>query len=78
MEGLHHGESSWEVKLIDQGVSVGDVRGREYYWQHELDTFKLNRLNEREVALFCSTLFHISLVTLFLDTHFLFYKQPSC
>ena len=34
------------------GVSVDDVRRRESYWQHELDTFQPNGLNEREVPLF--------------------------
>ena len=51
-EGLHQEESDWEVRLIDQGVNVNDVRWRESYWQHELDTFQPNGLNEREVALF--------------------------
>ena len=51
-EGLHQGESDWEVRLIDQGFSVDDVRRRESYWQHELDTFQPNGLNEREVPLF--------------------------
>ena len=32
--------------------SVDDVRRRESFWQHELDTFQPNGLNEREVALF--------------------------
>ena len=27
-EGLHQGESDWEVRLIDQRVSVDDVRQR--------------------------------------------------
>ena len=52
VEGLHQGESDWEVKLTDQGVSVDDVRRRESYWQHELETFQLNGLNERELTLF--------------------------
>ena len=51
-EGLYQGEGDWEVRLIDQGVSVDDVRWRESYWQHELDTFQPNGLNEPEVALF--------------------------
>ena len=51
-EGLHQGESDSEVKLTDQGVSVDDVRRRESYWQHELETFQANGLNEREVTLF--------------------------
>ena len=49
-EGLHQGESNWEVRLIDQGVSVDDVRRREFYWQHELDTYQPNGLNEREAT----------------------------
>ena len=51
-ESLHQGESDSEIRLIDQGVSVDDVIQRESYWQHELDTFRPNGLNEREVALF--------------------------
>ena len=50
--GFHQRESDREVRLIDQGVSVDDVRWRKSYWQHELDTFQPNGLNEREVALF--------------------------
>ena len=52
MEGHHQGESDWEVRLIDQGVNADDVSRRESSWQHELDTFQPNGLNEREVALF--------------------------
>ena len=44
VEGLHRGESDWEVRIIYHGVSVDDVRRRESYWQHKLD---LNELNER-------------------------------
>ena len=64
-EGLHQGESDWEVRLIDQGVSVDDVRQRESYWQHKLDTFQSNGLNEREVGLFNSIIVIISLFMLF-------------
>ena len=52
VEVLHRGESDWEIRLIDQGISVGDVRRRESYWQPELDIFQPNGLNELEVALF--------------------------
>ena len=31
-EGLHQGENDWEIRLIDQGVSVDDVGRRESYW----------------------------------------------
>ena len=40
-----------EVRLIDQSDSTEDVR-QESFWQHELDNFQPNGLNEREVALF--------------------------
>ena len=35
-EGLHRGESDWEVRLIDQGVNADNLRWRECYWQHGL------------------------------------------
>ena len=39
-EGFYQGESDWEVILIDQAVSVDDLRRREFYRQHELDTLQ--------------------------------------
>ena len=48
----HHGMSDWEITLIDQTESVGDLRRRESFWQYELDTFQPNGLNECDVALF--------------------------
>ena len=51
-EGLHQGDGDWEVRLVDQGVSVDDVRRRESYWQYELDTFQQNGLNKHEVTHF--------------------------
>ena len=51
-EGFHQGESDWAVRLIDQGVTIDDLRWRESYWQNELDTFLPNVSNKREVALF--------------------------
>ena len=41
----------WEVRLIDQTDDVEDLRKTESFWQHEMDTFQPNGLNEREVAL---------------------------
>ena len=52
VEVNHNGEDDWEVRLIDQTDNVEDLRKRESFWQHELDTFQPNGLNEREVALF--------------------------
>ena len=47
-----HGMSDWEITLIDQTESVDDLRRRESFWKHELDTFQPNGLNEHNVALF--------------------------
>ena len=38
----HNGEVDWEVWLIDQTDNVEDFSKREYFWQHELDTFQPN------------------------------------
>ena len=47
----HIGEADWEVRLIDESGSTEELRKRESFWQHEIDTFQPNGLNEREVAL---------------------------
>ena len=49
-EADHNGEEDWEVSLIDQ--TDEDIRKRDSFWQHELETFQPNGLNERKVALF--------------------------
>ena len=48
----HHGNSDWEIILIDQGGDLNQVRRKESYWQNKLDTFMPNGLNERTVSLF--------------------------
>ena len=48
----HNGEDDWEVRLIDQTDDLEELRKREYFRQHELDTFQPNGLNVVEVALF--------------------------
>ena len=48
----YNGEDDWEVRLIDQTNNVENLGKRESFWQHELDIFQPNGLNEREVALF--------------------------
>ena len=40
------------MRLINQTYNVKELRKRESFWQHELDTFQPNRVNEHEVALF--------------------------
>lgn len=64
-EGVHHKERDWEVMLIDQAESVGDLKRRESCWQHKLDTFQSNGLNERQVTFFNLTQFHMFLFKLF-------------
>ena len=51
-DGIHSGEGDWKVILIDQSDSTKDLRNRVSFWQHELDIFWPNGLNEHEVALF--------------------------
>ena len=48
----HNDEDICEARLIGQTNNVEEPRKREPFWQHELDTFQQNGLNEREVALF--------------------------
>ena len=48
----HNCGEDWEVSLIDPTDNVQDLRKRESFWKHELETFELNGLNEGEVALF--------------------------
>ena len=40
------------MRLIDQTDNIEDLRKRESFSQHELEIFKSNGLNGREVALF--------------------------
>ena len=40
------------ILLIDQSNNIEELRKKESFWQHELDTFQPNGLNEREEALF--------------------------
>ena len=49
-DDIYGGEGDWEVRLIDQSDSPEDLKKKESFWQHELDTFQPNGLNEREVA----------------------------
>ena len=51
-DGNHSVEGNWQVRLTDQSDSTEDLRKRESFWQHELEIFQPNGLNEREVALF--------------------------
>ena len=45
----HTGISDWSLKLIDQADDERSLRIKESFWQHKLNTFVPNGLNEREV-----------------------------
>ena len=47
----HKGKEDWNFTLIDHGVDYASVRRKEAYWQHELNSFAPNGLNERNVNL---------------------------
>ena len=47
----HNGISDWSLKLIDQAGDEPTLRKKESFWQHKLNTFAPNGLNEREVPL---------------------------
>ena len=48
----HHDMSDWEITLIDQKDSVGNLRRGDSFWQYELYTFQPNGLNQHDVKLF--------------------------
>ena len=71
--------NDWEITLIDQAESVDDIRGRESFRQYELNTFQVNGLNERDVALFwCVWLLYLCIVFIFSGlTHYIYFSTLS-
>ena len=47
----HYGEKDWVITLTDSAENVEELRKKESFWQHELNTFQPLGLNEREVPL---------------------------
>ena len=47
----HNGMEDWKITIIDRAENVLELRRRESYWQHRLDTFIPNGLNERFVGI---------------------------
>ena len=45
----HNDMEDWSFQLIDQSDSLERLRERESFWQHKLNCFIPNGLNEREV-----------------------------
>ena len=39
----------WKIAIIDRAENVSELRRRESHWQHSLDKFIPNGLNERFV-----------------------------
>ena len=42
----HSGMQDWKITIIDRAENVLELRRTESYWQHRLDTFILDGLNE--------------------------------
>ena len=47
----HNGIEDWKITIIDRAENVLELRRRESYWQHRLNTFIPNGLNERFVGI---------------------------
>ena len=45
----HNGMEDWKIAIIDRAENVPELRRRESHWQHSLDKFIPNGLNERFV-----------------------------
>ena len=47
----HNGIEDWKITITDRAEKVLELRRRESYWQHRLDTFIPDGLNERFVSI---------------------------
>ena len=47
----HNEVEDWKITIIDRAENVSELRRRESYWQHRLDKFISNWLNERFVSI---------------------------
>ena len=47
----HNEVEDWKITIIDRAENVSELRRRESYWQHRLDKFISNWLNERFVGI---------------------------
>ena len=47
----HNGMVDWKISIIDSAENVFELRCRESYWQHRLDRFVPNGLNERFIGI---------------------------
>ena len=51
-QGDHHGMEDWNFQIIDSSISENQLRVRESYWQHILQTFTSSGLNDRRVPIY--------------------------
>ena len=51
-DGKRHGMGDWEITLTDQTDIADDLRRGESFRQYELNTFRPNGFNERDMTLF--------------------------
>ena len=47
----HNGMEDSKITIIDRAKNALELRRRESYWQHRLDTFIPNGLNERFISI---------------------------
>ena len=47
----HNEMEDWKITIIDRAQNLLQLRRRESHWQHRLDTFISNGLNERFVGI---------------------------
>ena len=47
----HNGMQDWKITVIDRAENVLELRRRDRYWQHSLDTFIPNGLNKSFVGI---------------------------
>ena len=47
----HNWVEDWKITITDRAENVVELRRRQSYWQHSLDTFIPNGLNERFIGI---------------------------
>ena len=47
----HNGMDDWKITIIDRAENILELRCGESYWQHRLDVFIPNELNEHFVSI---------------------------
>ena len=50
LQNDHHGMEDWEFQVIDKSWNLNKLRERESFWQHKLQVFIPQGLNDREMS----------------------------